>query len=125
MMELMPVKEMLPEETSEQSFPALSSPEFIVKSGELSRLHNENEYLGETLLYGIPPLSIGSGLSDECIKCGTLSFLAVHGRTRHIWQCEDQSNKILTHFVGYVRAIGRIKTIIYRNYLIYDHSGYQ
>ena len=49
---------------------------------ELSRLHSESEYLGENLLDDIPPISIGT-LSEECINCVTLSFLAVYGRTKH------------------------------------------
>ena len=49
---------------------------------ELSRFHNENKYLGETLSNDIPPLSIGT-FSVECINCGLASFLLEHGRTKH------------------------------------------
>ena len=45
---------------------------------ELSRLHNENECLGETLSNDVPPFSIGT-LSEECINSGALPFLEEHG----------------------------------------------
>ena len=57
MMKLMPVKEMLAEKT-------------------LNSL--VNKYLGETLSDYILLLSIGT-LSEKCINCGALSFLAEHG----------------------------------------------
>ena len=48
---------------------------------ELSRFHNKNVYLGQTLLDDMPPLSIGT-LSEKCINRGALSFLVKHGRTK-------------------------------------------
>ena len=54
------------------------------KNVELMRLHNENVYLGETLLDDIPPLLvITPSLVSTCINCGTLLFHAEHGKTKH------------------------------------------
>ena len=54
----------------------------LQRNFELPKLQNENEYLGETLLDDILPLSIGT-LSEEYINCGTLSFHVEHGKTKH------------------------------------------
>ena len=49
-------------------------------------LHNENGFLVENSLDITPPVLIGT-LSEECIKCVALSFLAEHGRTNHNCCC--------------------------------------
>ena len=48
----------------------------------LSRLHSENGYSEETLSDDIPSL-LTSTLSEECINCCVLSFLAEHDKTKH------------------------------------------
>ena len=51
-----------------------------VELSRLYRLHNENEYLENTLSDCIPPLWIGT-FSERCAKCGAISFLMQHGKT--------------------------------------------
>ena len=54
----------------------------LQRNFELPKLQNENEYLGETLLDDILPLSIGT-LSEEYINCGVILFILDHYISNH------------------------------------------
>ena len=77
---------------------------------ELSRLHNENEYLGETLSDDILPL-LNSTLCEECIKCGSLLFLVEYSKTK---QNYCHLGKVELTSVNYPEAL--------KNLLLSSHS---
>ena len=83
----------------------------------LSRLHNENEYLGEILSEEIPPLSIGT-LSEECINRGAISFLVEHGRTKHNC-CHHGTVELCC--VNYTKALKNLLLISHSHFLINFH----